>query len=399
MALKAGTFDFRMPKVSTSIPQSSFNTTPTTNDTHSPFSASSPVASSSKSSSAPPQPQSADPNGPASHFDFNFGTLIPFDPQVLNMLDETQPTATDGAMNMDYGFGPMNGVSQYRTLASDPTSMSFAEPMPYDMSTPSSINGGNTMSELNFASFGAWSPPPTSDNGSMGNHSIESLDQLFGGNYMGAQSPVDFSALLRSPPSSISPVSHSQLRSANGNSNGDGTNGSTPGTTNSGSSAATSPAGLTTPTSSTPMPLALACTGSEGGCPKTREGVKKAIEHMGSSQFVEDSGAGNAANGGFVKKAADPIMGPMVMCKGSSFPKTEQSDKNIEVLTAWRSITSDPQFKVRPLYFRSSLYAPKYAYHGLSHRMWISMNSVKSSRRRRGATGQRSCSSLKVYII
>lgn len=33
------------------------------------------------------------------------------------------------------------------------------------------------------------------------------------------------------------------------------------------------------------------------------------------------------------------------MCKGSSFPKTEMSDKNIEVLTAWRTITSNPQFK------------------------------------------------------
>jgi len=36
---------------------------------------------------------------------------------------------------------------------------------------------------------------------------------------------------------------------------------------------------------------------------------------------------------------------PMVMCRGSSFPKTEQNEKNIEVLSAWRSITSNPQFK------------------------------------------------------
>jgi len=35
----------------------------------------------------------------------------------------------------------------------------------------------------------------------------------------------------------------------------------------------------------------------------------------------------------------------MVMCRGSSFPKTEQSEKNVEVLSAWRSITSNPQFK------------------------------------------------------
>ena len=49
----------------------------------------------------------------------------------------------------------------------------------------------------------------------------------------------------------------------------------------------------------------------------------------------------------FLKKAVDDNgTGPIVMCKGSSFPRTEKSDKNVEVLTAWRSITSNPQFKV-----------------------------------------------------
>jgi AP-1-like factor len=31
--------------------------------------------------------------------------------------------------------------------------------------------------------------------------------------------------------------------------------------------------------------------------------------------------------------------------EGAAFPKTIKSDKNIEVLTAWKSITSDPKFK------------------------------------------------------
>ena len=49
----------------------------------------------------------------------------------------------------------------------------------------------------------------------------------------------------------------------------------------------------------------------------------------------------------FLKKAVDDNgAGPIVMCKGSSFPRTEKSDKNVEVLTAWRTITSNPQFKV-----------------------------------------------------
>ena len=35
----------------------------------------------------------------------------------------------------------------------------------------------------------------------------------------------------------------------------------------------------------------------------------------------------------------------MIMCKGATFPMTEKSDSNIEVLTAWRTITSHPDFK------------------------------------------------------
>jgi len=35
----------------------------------------------------------------------------------------------------------------------------------------------------------------------------------------------------------------------------------------------------------------------------------------------------------------------MISCSGSKFPKTQKSDKNIEVLTAWRTITSHPKFK------------------------------------------------------
>jgi AP-1-like factor len=33
------------------------------------------------------------------------------------------------------------------------------------------------------------------------------------------------------------------------------------------------------------------------------------------------------------------------MCEGSAFPSTQQSEKNMEILTAWRTVTSDPKFK------------------------------------------------------
>lgn len=36
----------------------------------------------------------------------------------------------------------------------------------------------------------------------------------------------------------------------------------------------------------------------------------------------------------------------MISCEGSTFPKTKESPANIEVLKAWRTIMSHPQFKV-----------------------------------------------------
>jgi len=37
--------------------------------------------------------------------------------------------------------------------------------------------------------------------------------------------------------------------------------------------------------------------------------------------------------------------GPMVVCKGATFPPTEKNEHNIDVLTAWRNITSHPHFQ------------------------------------------------------
>lgn len=108
---------------------------------------------------------------------------------------------------------------------------------------------------------------------------------------MGAQSPVDFSALLRSPPSSLSPVSHAgSLRSNTTNSSN---------SVNPGSSLGDTPGSTTGVTASSPgsvvaTPMVLSCGGPEGACPKTREEVKKVVEAMGSSQFVEDTNMGTS---------------------------------------------------------------------------------------------------------
>ena len=83
--------------------------------------------------------------------------------------------------------------------------------------------------------------------------------------------------------------------------------------------------------------------GNGDACPRiTKESLLAQIK-----DGAEDS---VGPNGGFVRKTSDGN-NSMIMCKGSSFPKTEKNERNIEVLTAWRSIMQNPQFKVRsPLF-------------------------------------------------
>ncbi|KAI0706206.1 hypothetical protein BC835DRAFT_1313058 [Cytidiella melzeri] len=283
-------------------------------------------------------------------YESTFASLIPFDPASLSMIDE--PTATDSAMNMDYGFGQPNGMSPYKTIASNPMYMSFAEPTPYDLSPPPmhpilQAPSPADSSTSGMQSFSSWTSPGRT-----------ALESLFGG-YQSAQPTVDFSALLESPPSALSPVSHAGAVRSNPSS----------------PSSATSPA---------PQTLHQILPGGTEKCPRTREEVSQMIQQQGQSAFVQDSPVAAAPyqptsepvvdsctrlttdtfmnglaktfaspsseettvgpDGGFVKKISDGT-GSIVMCKGSSFPKTEKSDRNIEVLTAWRSITSNPHFK------------------------------------------------------
>ena len=151
---------------------------------------------------------------------------------------------------------------------------------------------------------------------------------------MGAQSPVDFTALLRSPPSSISPVQHA-LRPNGVLSPNSSSDSSAPTTS---ASPASHPSSASSPPS---IPNGSPHVISE--CPKTKEQMAAVIRNAGSSTFVDAPPPPPA----LLRKTCDSDSGgAMIMCQGSSFPKTEKSDKNIEVLTAWRSITSNPHFKV-----------------------------------------------------
>ena len=329
MMLKQAAFTFSAPRNTndSSNQQSSFN-----NNQAFSFNFSTPGA-------GPSKPPMQNPS-PPSTYDLNFNNLIAFDANSF--------VPEDDSMDMDQPFS--HNANQYKTIASNPMFMSFAEPSPAD-SPP--FMGQHQYAPMSFDSFGSdhWSSP---DSGSGGGG--DALEQLFGGSFLSAgNGGVDFQALLASPPSALSPVSHASLR--------------TPSLSSSTSSpAAGGTHSATTPTAS---PAAAMLQAAES-CPKTKAELERKIAEEGQSSFVQtpslsdsagspDSSAGGkdaaavAADGPscempfapFLRKAAgEDGVTPFVMCRGSSFPKTAKSDKNVEVLTAWRTITSNPQFKV-----------------------------------------------------
>ncbi|KAM5542187.1 hypothetical protein V8D89_004060 [Ganoderma adspersum] len=345
MMLKQAAFTFSAPHPTNANNNHNQNAFANNNSNHPmQFNFSSPGAGPSKS---PMQTQS-----PPSQYNLNFNSLISFDPNMLNPADESQD------VNMD---APFSFSNEYKTIASNPMFTSFAEPSPAD-SPPVIMNGGGQQYlPPSFESFDQWTPSDPHSSSSSGQ---DALDQLFGGNFLGTNSTAatDFHALLATPPSAISPVSHQtrtpSLSSSSSPAGSANTNASSP-----------SAAEHTAPSGGWPVG------DGTGECPKTKEQLSKRIAEGGLSAFVQNAGASPAAGSSdkplgsasasegesgvgagascempfapFLRKAAGENGGtPFVMCKGSSFPKTAKSDKNIEVLTAWRTITSNPQFKV-----------------------------------------------------
>jgi AP-1-like transcription factor len=362
-----------------------------------PRTGSSPMVSSSSSSGSSPGGTSSG-STPSSSTDSpdmasnkpDWSGLQTFDPNALSLLYETpQTTATDlqldfpfgdafdaspsassssGPMDTTHGSGnngndmPTLGKTPFTTIASNPNFMSFAD---FDVS--SFGNGIASMGDVSLTNeFGGafeWPPAPPMQDGSVG---PSPYDDPFGHDFFGAHNmssgPMDFAALTKSTPSAFgssygggngsnasSPVSHRQNSTDNGN------NGSIVGS----------------------------CPGG-GECPTTRAEVRKCIEAEGQSVFAPSPSpaAGGSASASASPADSSPLSSmssmsmaatplsctalpmPMVspaeggaqsllkkgaagiLCHGSSIPKTEKSEKNVEVLSAWRTITSDPGFKV-----------------------------------------------------
>jgi AP-1-like factor len=248
-------------------------------------------------------------------------SLTTFDPAVLSLLDDSVPqtTATNSALDMDFGFGDHPNKSPFTTIAANPMLMSFAD---FDSSPDLSAGDTNSINSFNFDMWGH-SPQPDTTN-VLNTLTAPGLDELFGGNYLNTQSPIDFNTLITANSPSASPVSHLS-----------------PSTGTSGSSSSSKSEGQS-PISSVGSAEPEQVHGER--CPKSREEAAKMIEAAGQSPFVTEP----------VRNPRDPILEKIVPCKGSGgLPRTEPRPDNVEVLTAWRDVTSLPNFKV------TSSYSPK----------------------------------------
>ncbi|KAJ7674436.1 hypothetical protein B0H17DRAFT_157928, partial [Mycena rosella] len=315
--LKESTFTFSVPKpggAASDKPSSIYSATSPLSNIRSP---------SVGSTSSPTPSSSANP--------LDWSSLTTFDPSMLSLLDDTpQQTATDGAMQMDFGFGESSGFSarnSYTTIASNPMFTSFAsafDTTPPPPAPPAS-EAGSSAFNFDMGSLSAWSTP-NPDNGA--------FDDLFGG-FMGPSNPLDFNAFIGGSSSSISPVTHhASLSNAN-------LAGRSPANSTTSSSSLSSDPLFNTPRESSSSESEFdAETGKD--CPKTRNELRSVISSSGSSPFAPEQTTSAPAS---VRKTHDSVFGPTVMCEGSAFPQTEQSEKNLEILTAWRTVTSNPEFR------------------------------------------------------
>ncbi|TFK38606.1 hypothetical protein BDQ12DRAFT_94637 [Crucibulum laeve] len=277
----------------------------------------------------------------------DWSSLTTFDPSMLNLLDETpQQTATNDAMNMDFGFGEqITGLASnapYTTIASNPMFLSFASTFdslqpgngssPGSSNSPGTINNDPTNGGFNFdmSTLSAWPTPTSQMDGS-------SLEDLFAGWGAPATSP-DFSFLSGSHSASISPVAHHKEPNSSINQAFDMTESrSSPGGSSSSSPSSTnSDPMFNSPRGDSSASDSDSIHGDGSQCPKTKSDLVKKIASDGLSPFAPTNP---------LRKSSDNVLGTMITCAGSSFPKTQKSDKNIEVLSAWRSITQNPTFK------------------------------------------------------
>ncbi|KAI6022588.1 hypothetical protein EDC04DRAFT_2729282 [Pisolithus marmoratus] len=334
--------------------------------------------------------------------DIDWGALTTFDPGMLSVLDE-RPVG-DYTLPPPNQYRTIANNPWLMTFADTPETSSTAV-----TTSPVGMSGTSGVNAFDAFGFGRFGPPSSSNQAwasSAGQShtttnfnqqfasSNHGLDELFSGGAFvngvpqgdgsghNSSGPLEFGSAFMDDsllPPSISPVIH-----ANGNSSGTrigGTNAnasskltvsspsSTPLVSSPDISQSNSNPSLQNHTaSSSPMSVSGSghltdgsslATADSGGGPKkrfTREDVAKHIAACGESPFTSpsagcstigltpesESGSGRSL---VLHKASDFTQGHIISCQGSRIPKTKESPDNVDVLQAWRSITSSPCFK------------------------------------------------------
>ncbi|KAG6371509.1 hypothetical protein JVT61DRAFT_9213 [Boletus reticuloceps] len=341
LALKQAQFTFSVPKPAPM-------TAPAPNSTAQP----SPFSFFGTPTPFPPTsaPSQSPPKRPEFGTDIDWTALTTFDPSMLSVLDEPTdvPMQTDTAPSP---FGQYALPQSYKTIAHNPLLMSFVDESPSTSFNTTSTTNSLDQFAFNFSSGpNSWpstaqSQPFTQNSGHNDFlHPNHSLDELFGGNYMGNQGPLDFNALVDS--TSMSPVSHANgvkpsaaaqkpISAPPSNSNN-----SSPST-----STSQSPFSWTTLSQSGESPpSASESTPSSATAPVcrpivlSRTDIAKHIVAEGPSLFTDLPKPP-------LRKTSDMSTGEIISCQGSNIPRTKESPENIEVLKAWRCITQSPHFK------------------------------------------------------
>ncbi|KAF8336177.1 hypothetical protein F5887DRAFT_891517 [Amanita rubescens] len=245
--------------------------------------------------------------------------LASFNPSMLSGLDESpQTTAAGGELSIDFGSGTSSDASAgfpFTTIGSNPAFFSLAST--FDAGTPA--HQGNRLApssnDHNF-DFGPLAPWPTS------NIQDTSFNDLFNGSYMPSNKSGDYNPFLSNTPESTPLPRHME---------------SNPSSSSSASFAASPSDLLRIPVQDTDPHRSERL--------KSRNARQKDIEAEGPSPFAPSASLHTPSNlSAALKKTLDSNSTPIIMASGSKFPKTQRSDKNIEVLTAWRTATSNPNF-------------------------------------------------------
>ena len=265
-------------------------------------------------------PHSSSLDTPSAFPDIDFGSLTPLDSASFDLLEDS-----DAIMSYDFGNGQfVPSRTPYKTIASNPMFMSFAEPSPPEPAHISrrTAQPDSTVSSPFDLSFGQWSGQTTRE----GSSHTGSLDELFGGHIFDPQSPIHFNAMMNSAATSpitpavvpsMSPVVHQSIH--------------------------TPPAALSSTSFESSSPT-MSSKADADTCPKTRAQMKQQILAEGSSMFAPPPPAQeNEAQTQIFN--APTGADPMEICKGVTLPRTEKSDHNIDIVTAWQNITTHPQFQ------------------------------------------------------